>query len=107
MFNILGPTRRLCDGLSRRDFLRIGTLGGIGLCLPRLPATAAATALPGFGRAKRCVLLFLTGGPPQLDTFDLKPAAPAEVRGELRPIATNVPGIQIGELCPQLARQAD
>ncbi len=58
-----------------------------------------------FGRAKRCLLLFLTGGPPQHDTFDLKPDAPAEIRGELKPIATTVPGVQISELFPRLARR--
>src|SRR5262249_20838430 len=60
-----------------------------------------------FGRAKRCLLLFLTGGPPQHDTWDLKPDAPAEVRGELKPIATSVPGLRVSELFPRLARHAD
>ena len=112
MLSIRGPGNRLCDGLTRRTFLRVGSLGAAGLSLPGLlhgrahAATSPARA-DGFGRARRCVLLFLTGGPPQLDTFDLKPAAPAEVRGELRPIATNVPGIHVGELCPLLARQAN
>src|SRR5262245_15307486 len=109
MLNLLGPSRKLCDGISRRTFLCAGSLGAVGLSLPQLlhAKVPSASTVPGFGRAKRCILLFLTGGPPQLDTFDLKPAAPAEIRGELRPIATNVPGIQIGELCPHLARQAD
>jgi hypothetical protein len=109
MFAIKGTSRRLCDGMTRRDFLRVGGLGCLGLSLPDLlraaPTFSAVEA--GFGRAKRCVLLFLTAGPPQLDTWDLKPDAPAEVRGELRPIATRVPGIRISELFPQLARQAD
>src|SRR6266508_876321 len=101
MLSIRGP--------SRRAFLRVGGLGAAGLSLVDWFAAHAASASPadGFGRAKRCLLLFLTGGPPQLDTFDLKPDAPAEVRGELRPIATNVPGIRIGELCPRLAACAD
>lgn len=86
--------------LQRRDFLRIGTLGALAS-----PALAGATGT-GFARAKRCVLLFLTGGPPQHDTFDPKPDAPAEVRGELRTIATTLPGVRFGELCPLLARQA-
>src|SRR5262245_53506128 len=60
-----------------------------------------------FGRARRCVLLFLTGGPPQLDTFDMKPLAPIEVRGELKPIPSCVPGIQVAELLPRLASQTD
>ncbi len=109
MFGIAGSPQRLCDGIVRRDFLRLGVLGGFGLSLPLLRrATAAREPSRGtFGKAKRCVLLFLTGGPPQHDTWDLKPAAPAEVRGELKPIATTVPGIQISELFPQLARHAD
>src|SRR5437667_6838284 len=109
MFAIKGTSRWLCDGMARRDFLRVGALGCLGLSLPdylrAAPTSSAVEA--GFGRAKRCVLLFFTGGPPQLDTWDLKPDAPAEVRGELRPIATCVPGIRISELFPQLARQAD
>jgi hypothetical protein len=109
MFSIKGTARQLCDGTSRRDFLRIGALGGLGVFLPGLlhAASASSAGNVGFGRARRCVLLFLTGGPPQLDTWDLKPDAVAEVRGELRPIATCVPGIQISELFPRLARQAD
>jgi hypothetical protein len=109
MFSVKGTSRRLCDGTSRRDFLRVGALGCLGLSLPQLlraaPTSSAGEA--GFGRAKRCLLLFLTGGPPQLDTWDLKPDAPVEVRGELRPIATRVPGIRISELFPRLARHAD
>jgi hypothetical protein len=111
VLTILGPGRHLCDGLTRRAFLRVGSLGAFGLALPGLlraaPHRQARAAGGSGGRAKRCLLLFLTGGPPQLDTFDLKPDAPAEIRGELRPIATNVPGIRIGELCPRLARQVD
>src|SRR6059036_1453001 len=105
MFAIKGPPNHLCDGTSRRDFLRVGALGCLGLSLPGLvrAAPTPSTNAAGFGRAKRCVLLFLTGGPPQLDTWDLKPDAPAEVRGELRPIATCVPGIQVSELFPRLA----
>jgi hypothetical protein len=91
---VLGPTRRC--------FLQAGTLG----LLAAARTFARPAAEPGSGRAKRCLLLFLTGGPPQHDTFDPKPDTPAEVRGELKPIATNVPGIRIGELFPQLARQA-
>lgn len=108
MFAIQGRPNRLCDGTSRRDFLRVGALGALGLTLPGM-LRAAPTPTPdaGFGRAKRCVLLFLTGGPPQLDTWDLKPDAPAEVRGELKPIATCVPGVRISELFPRLARQTD
>ncbi len=105
MLTIQGTRRRLCDGIHRRDFLHLGALGALGLSLPDyLRATESAGH---FGRARRCVLLFLTGGAPQLDTFDLKPDAPAEYRGELKPIATNVPGIQISELFPRLARHME
>ncbi len=107
MLHIPGPAYRLCDGLSRRDFLRVGSLGAAGLALPDLFRARASTgSLPG-KKAKACILLFMSGGPPQMDTFDLKPAAPAEVRGELKPIATNVPGVQISESLPLLAQHAD
>src|SRR5262245_57950702 len=88
-------------GPSRRDFLRFGTIGG--LALAGTPLQAAAK----FGRAKRCLFLFLTGGPSQLDTWDLKPSAPEKIRGEFRPIVTSVPGTQICEQFPLLARQAE
>jgi hypothetical protein len=97
-------------GISRRAFLHLGGLGTVGLALPELfrararAAGAAATA-PGIGRARSCILLFMGGGPPQMDTFDLKPDAPAEIRGILRPIATTVPGLQVSEQLPRLARQ--
>ncbi len=100
------------SGVDRRNFLRIGGLGAGGLLLPELlrqRASAAPTARPsadGFGRAKSCILLFMGGGPSQLATFDLKPDAPAEVRGDFKPIATDVPGIQISDHLPLLSRQA-
>src|SRR4051812_23278204 len=96
---------------SRREFLRAGGLGLFGLNLPTLlkarelsprPALPAAT----FGRAKACIVLFMWGGPAQQETWDLKPDAPEQVRGEFRPIATNVPGLAISEHFPGLARQA-
>lgn len=98
---ILGPRQRLCDGATRRDFLRFGALGALALA-----SGARAAELPGFGRARRCVMLFLTGGPPQLDTFDPKPDAPVEIRGETRTIPTRIPGVRFGDLFPNLARQA-
>ncbi len=109
MLTIGGPCQRLCEGVGRRDFLRVGALGGLGLSLPRLLRAAAGRSAPapaGFGRARRCVLLFLTGGPSHLDTWDPKPLAPVEYRGELRPIATTVPGVSVSELFPRTARQA-
>lgn len=101
------PERRTTAGLGRRDFLTLGSLGGLAYALS--PAAANATSAQpqpaSFGRAKRAVLLFLTGGPPQHDTWDMKPQAPAEVRGQFQPIVTNVPGIHVCELFPQLAQR--
>ena len=98
---IQGPTL----GISRRTCLRIGGLTLGGLALPEiLRAEAAAGARP---TAKGVIMVVLPGGPSHLDTFDLKPDAPAEIRGEFRPIATRVPGIEICELLPRLARMAD
>ncbi|MFM8578784.1 MAG: DUF1501 domain-containing protein, partial [Planctomycetaceae bacterium] len=102
-------SRSMRDG--RRTLLRLGSLGMLGLSLDQLlearAATAAVKAEPAFGRAKRCIFLFMWGGPSQLETWDPKPEAPREVRGEFRPIATSVPGIQIGEHFPLLSRRTD
>src|SRR4051812_17244814 len=110
MLTLPGSVHRLCDGISRRDFLQIGGRGTAGLALPELfraRAQAAGSArAAGTGRAKACILLFMGGGPPQMDTFDLKPDAPVEVRGEFPPTATSVPGTRISALLPKLARQA-
>jgi hypothetical protein len=107
MLNILDRASSLCDGLSRRDWLRVGGLGLFGLSLPALlerETQAAAGGGRGFGRAKSCIVLFLLGGPPQHETWDPKPDAPAEIRGDLRPMATSIPGVQVGELMPLTAR---
>jgi uncharacterized protein (DUF1501 family) len=95
--------------MGRREFLRAGSLGLFGLTLPELLAgRARAGGGPSArGRARACIVLFMWGGPAQQDTWDLKPDAPAEYRGEFRPIRTNVSGIQIGEHLPRLARLAD
>ncbi len=98
---------RFCDGLTRRDFLRAGALAGcsVGLSLvdaARLRAAGAATAAD-----VNCILLFLVGGPSQLDTWDPKPHAPDAIRGPFRPIQTNVSGMQICEHFPRMARMAD
>ena len=96
---------RFCDGVSRRNFLKIGALGAAGLTLPQL---LQADALAGQISSKKSVILvYLVGGPPHQDMFDLKPEAPAEIAGPMRPIATNVPGIEIGELFPRMARMMD
>src|SRR5436305_6066016 len=106
MLRITGSPRRLCDGITRRDFLHAGALGAAGLSLPGL-LQARAASKPRAGKAKSCILLFMDGGPPQMDTFDLKPEAPPEVRGEFKPIATSVPGIQVCDQLPLVAKHAD
>src|SRR5262245_11388226 len=90
--------------LSRRRMLEVGGLGLLGLSLPRLLRAQAVNRTPA--RARSCVLFLLHGGPSQLDTFDMKPLAPAEVRGEFHPIHTSVPGTHIVEHLPRLARLA-
>ncbi|MBM3457248.1 MAG: DUF1501 domain-containing protein, partial [Armatimonadetes bacterium] len=105
MIDILGPGTQLCDGIRRRDFLKIGSLGALGLTLPE--ALRAEAAAPGQLRtAKACIVLWLQGGPSQIDTWDPKPDAPSDIRGPFQPIETNVSGIQIAEIFPKLARQA-
>src|SRR5688500_5470233 len=107
------PDFRRLGRLRRREFLRAGSLALLGMSLPELfAARAAASPAAGaqprsFGRAKRCILLFMWGGPAQQDTWDMKPDAPAEYRGEFKPIPTNVPGIQICEHFPLLAQRCD
>ncbi len=88
-------------GLRRRDFLGTSALAGAGL-LCGDPAYGATT-----GQATSCILLMLVGGPSQVDTWDMKPDAPAEIRGPFRPIRTNVPGVRISEIFPRMARHAD
>lgn len=101
MLTILGPEGRFCDGVSRRSFLKIGGLALGGLTLPEL---LRAEAQAGVRRPhKAVIMIYLPGGPPHQDLFDLKPEAPSEIRGEFRPIPTNVPGIQVCELLPRMA----
>lgn len=112
MLTIPGSASHACDGISRRSCLRIGGLALGGLALPdllRAQAQTASQANPTGGRkpVKGVIMVLLPGGPSHLDTFDLKPDAPAEIRGEFRPIATNVPGTEICELLPRLASMAD
>src|SRR5262245_28955689 len=105
MLSILGRSVRLCDGITRREALRVGGLGFTGLmwadCLRARAATGGSKKRTG--KAKACILVFNYGGPSHIDTFDLKPAAPKEIRGEFNPIATRVPGITITEHLPRLA----
>src|SRR5690348_6483795 len=101
MLSIRVPGIRLCDSLTRREVLRIGGLGACGITLSdilRRDSDISAATTAARGTAKSCILLFLMGGPPQHSTWDPKPDAPADVRGEIPPIATNVPGISFGEL---------
>src|SRR5262245_851372 len=114
MLSILGSPQRLCDGWTRREALRVGALGALGLTLPgffRLQQAQAATrpakAAANFGKAKSCILLYLYGSPSQLETFDVKPDAPKEVRGELGVIRSRLPGLMVGELLPQAAKVMD
>jgi hypothetical protein len=96
---------RRCDGVTRREILRVGAVSALGLTLTDFMRLRSAAAAPQ--RDVSCILIWLDGGPSHLDTFDLKPDAPIEVRGEFRPIATNVPGIQICEHLPLTAQQMD
>jgi hypothetical protein len=113
MLRILGSPKRLCDGLTRRDFLCAGGLSLFGLDLGdffRLQALQAAPArTPGrhFGRAKSCILLYLYGSPSQVELCDMKPDAPVEVRGEFKPIRSSLPGLDVCELLPHMARVMD
>jgi hypothetical protein len=112
MLEILGSRSTLCDHLSRRAMLRVGALAPLGLSLPSLLAArdaqaASSSPLPGFGKAKRCLLLFMWGGPAHQDMWDMKPDAPLDVRGEFKPIASNVPGINVCEHLSHLSQQMD
>jgi hypothetical protein len=106
MLNILGSRQRFCDGLTRRQFFSVGALGlGLGLSLADvLRARAAAGARK---RPRSIIMVSLDGGPSHIDLYDLKPQAPDGIRGEFKPIKTNVPGFEIGELLPLQATIAD
>src|SRR2546426_8421909 len=95
-----------CDGMTRRDFLHAGSLAFLGLSVGDLLSLKAFGAVNP-DKDMNCILLFLVGGPSQLDTWDLKPNAPDTVRGPFQPIRTNVPGIDICEHLPLMAKMAD
>lgn len=97
---------RYCDGLRRRDFLQAGALGSAGLTLGSYLRLASAGEVKQ-AKGQAAIFVYLGGGPPHMDTFDLKPDAPAEFRGEFNPIPTNVSGLQICEHLPKLAQCAD
>ena len=115
MLRILGGPKRLCDGITRRDLLQVGSLGLLGLGLREWPLPTPAKAadalpsssLPGFGQAKSCILLFMYGSPSQLETFDPKPEAPVEIRGEFGCIPSSVPGLNVCERLPRLSQVMD
>ncbi|MFN3649224.1 MAG: DUF1501 domain-containing protein [Armatimonadota bacterium] len=112
MISIKGNKARLCDGITRRDFVRLGAIGTMGLSLPALlqaeaaAKEAARAAGKSSPREKNVILFFLMGGQSQLDMWDMKPNAPEMVRGEFKPINTSVDGIQICEHMPELAKRA-
>jgi len=111
MLTLAGPQgagQGFCDGISRRDLIRIGTLSALGtLGGWSLPDLLRAESVTGRRTPKSVIMIYLVGGPPHQDMFDLKPEAPREIAGPWRPIPTNVPGIDICEAFPQLARLAD
>ena len=115
MISIPGQSGSTCDGFSRREFLRVGGAGMLGISLAdilRLQAGAASTpeaakAKSGWGNAKSVILIFLQGGPSHIDIWDPKPDAPSNIRGEFKPIKSNVPGIWLSEVMPLLAKQMD
>ncbi len=101
---------KYCDGIERRDFLKIGALTGgalSGLSLTNYLQMAEAGAIKNPKREKAAIFVRLAGGPSHMDTFDLKPDAPSTHRGEFKPIKTNVSGVEISELMPRLAKQCD
>ena len=108
MFSIgLRGKTRLCDGVTRRDLLQVGALSALGMSLSDFRIAEAAGAIRPNAKAKSVILIFNCGAPSHIDLWDLKPDAPAEIRGPYKPINTNVSGIQVGELIPNLAKRAD
>ncbi|MDB4744059.1 DUF1501 domain-containing protein, partial [Planctomicrobium sp.] len=109
MLKIQSPTKsHFCDGLNRRRFIEIGSLGVFGLGLSNLLKSESEAANTTQHQSKRSVILIWQhGGPSQLDTFDMKPLAPAEIRGPYQPIASSLPGLDVSELCPEQAKVMD
>jgi hypothetical protein len=106
MLTIFGKSSNgFCDGVSRRGFLKIGGLGMGGLSMPQLLRAEAANGVSGSN--KSIIMVYMPGGPPHQDLYDIKLDAPSEIRGEFRPVGTNVPGMQICEHLPRLAKLAD
>jgi len=113
MLRVLSSPKTLCNGLTRRDLLQVGGFGLCGLGLSDLlrarDVQAAPSAATGerFGQAKRCLLLYLYGAPSQLETFDMKPNAPVEIRGTMQPIPSSLPGLDVCEYLPEMAKIMD
>ena len=105
MLSIFGESRRLCDGISRRELLTIGALGVGGLALPDMLRAEAEQGIKNSRKA--IIMIYMCGAPPHQDMYDIKVNAPAEIRGEFQPIPTNVAGIQICEHLPRLAKIMD
>src|SRR5438477_12317920 len=106
MLTIFGQKQRFCDGISRRNFLKIGAFGA-GLSLAGMLRAQAANTATSNNSNKSAIMIYLPGGPSHMDMYDLKPEAPMEFRGEFKPIPTNVPGVQISEHFPMQARMWD
>ncbi|MFP6618013.1 MAG: DUF1501 domain-containing protein [Pirellulaceae bacterium] len=108
MLKITGQGKsHTCDGMTRRDVLQVGALGAVGLTLPQYMAAEANGAVKDKDDDRACIMIFNLGAPSHIDTFDMKPDAPAEVRGPFKPIKTVSPEIQISEILPQHAKVAD
>src|SRR5207248_2996917 len=113
MLTIPGHPIRTCEGWSRRELLRVGGAGLLGLNLPEFlswkaaAAPAKAETNKAFGAAKSVIMLFLQGGPSHIDIWDPKPDAPSNIRGEFKAIKSNVSGSWLSEVMPQLAKQMD
>src|SRR5690348_7481195 len=100
-------TAQTCNGVTRRDFLQVGALGAIGLGLPQLLAAQAQGAVAKGNDKRSVIMIFNLGAPSQLDTFDMKPDAPAEIRGPFKPMRTKSDNFEICDLLPHHARVAD
>ncbi|MDP6444077.1 MAG: DUF1501 domain-containing protein [Pirellulaceae bacterium] len=108
MLTLTGKSRtHTCDGVTRRDFMQVGSLGALGLGLPQYLAAKERGQVDPKNENKACIMIFNLGAPSHLDTFDMKPDAPAEIRGPFKPISTASPDIQISELFPKHAKIAD
>jgi hypothetical protein len=108
MLDLFGEGKAItCSGVTRRDFLKVGTLGAIGLSLPQYLEAQEQGAIDPKRDNRACIMIFNLGAPSHLDTFDMKPEAPAEIRGPFQPISTAAPDIQISELFPRHAKVAD